>query len=175
VGAGLFGPVGAAVLAGLEAGWDGPSGDGGDPVLVGLASAWLLVTLAGVTVMTGAAWKATGFALVLADGAVAAGPTLAFQLPFPSPGHARPGTGQAEADPGLGDDLDQAGAAAGLMLGHPVVQVLGPVLDLPTVPGSCLGQSGLGCPWSARLSASLGSPVTITDETSRFAKGCQPT
>lgn len=28
--------------------------------------------------------------------------------------------------PGLGDDLNQAGAAAGQVLGHPVVQVLGP-------------------------------------------------
>jgi hypothetical protein len=26
----------------------------------------------------------------------------------------------------LGDDLDEAGAAAGLVLGHPVVKVLGP-------------------------------------------------
>ena len=66
-----------------------------------------------------------GLALVLADRAVAAGPTLAFQLPLPGPGDARPGSGQPEADPGLGDDFDEAGAAAGLMLGHPVVQVLG--------------------------------------------------
>jgi hypothetical protein len=29
----------------------------------------------------------------------------------------------------LGDDLDEAGAPAGQMLGHPVVQVLGPVLE----------------------------------------------
>jgi hypothetical protein len=36
VGAGLFGPVGAALLAGLDAGLDGAAGDGGDPVLGGL-------------------------------------------------------------------------------------------------------------------------------------------
>jgi hypothetical protein len=52
---------------------------------------------------------------------VAAGPTLAFQLPFPSPGHARPGPGQPKADAGLGDDFDQAGTAAGQVLGYPVV------------------------------------------------------
>jgi hypothetical protein len=33
MGAGLLGPLGAALLAGLEAGLDGPAGDGGDPVL----------------------------------------------------------------------------------------------------------------------------------------------
>jgi hypothetical protein len=55
-----------------------------------------------------------------------AGPTLAFQLPLPGPSDARPGAGQAEADASLGDDLDQAGATAGEMLGHPVIQVLGP-------------------------------------------------
>jgi hypothetical protein len=32
-GAGLFGPMDAALLAGLDAGLDGPSGDGGGPVL----------------------------------------------------------------------------------------------------------------------------------------------
>jgi hypothetical protein len=36
MGAGLLGPLGAALLAGLEAGLDGPAGDGGDPVLGGL-------------------------------------------------------------------------------------------------------------------------------------------
>jgi hypothetical protein len=51
---------------------------------------------------------------------------LALELPLAGSGDARPGAGQAEADAGLGDDLDEAGAAAGQMLGHPVVQVLGP-------------------------------------------------
>jgi hypothetical protein len=57
---------------------------------------------------------------------VAAGPSLAFELPLSSPGHVGPSSCQPEADPGLGDDLDEAGAPAGQMLGHPVVQVLGP-------------------------------------------------
>jgi hypothetical protein len=57
---------------------------------------------------------------------VAAGPTPALQLPFPGPGHAWPGAGEAKVDAGLGDDLDEAGPAAGLVLGHPALQVLGP-------------------------------------------------
>jgi hypothetical protein len=57
---------------------------------------------------------------------MAAGPTLELQLPLPSPSDTRPGAGEAEADAGLGDDLDEAGTAAGQVLGHPVVQVLGP-------------------------------------------------
>jgi hypothetical protein len=51
---------------------------------------------------------------------------LAFELPLPSPGHTRPGAGQPEADAGLGNDLDQAGAPAGQMLCHSVVEILGP-------------------------------------------------
>jgi hypothetical protein len=88
-----------------------------------------LVTLACVPIATWAAGEAAGFAVVLTDRAVAAGPTLPFQLPLPSPSHPGPGPGQPEADAGLGDDLDQAGTAAGLMLGHPMVQVLSPVLE----------------------------------------------
>jgi hypothetical protein len=70
--------------------------------------------------------QTTRIAVLLADRAVAAGPTLAFQLPLPGPGHARPGAGETKADAGLGDDLDEAGSPAGQMFGHPVVQVLGP-------------------------------------------------
>jgi hypothetical protein len=58
--------------------------------------------------------------------AVAAGPILAPQLPLPGPGDTRPGPGEAKADAGSGDDLDEPGTAAGQVLGHPVVQVLGP-------------------------------------------------
>src|SRR6266511_619995 len=60
--------------------------------------------------------------LVEADGAAAAGAALLLELPLAGAGDARPGAGQVEADPGLGDDLDQAGAAAGGVLAQGLQQ-----------------------------------------------------
>jgi hypothetical protein len=67
--------------------------------------------------------------LVEADGAAAAGTALLLELPLPGSGDARPDSGQAEGDPGLGDHLDQPGAAALLVLGLAAVEVLGEVLE----------------------------------------------
>jgi hypothetical protein len=193
VGAGLFSPLGATLLASLDAGLEGPAGDGGDPMLGRLGvlvpggasdpgtEQLNLFTATGPTPLFGLrrprrpgeagvqfeerldairarapgghgggplVWRllvGTGppipptrlvagrpprqtacLAVLLADRAVAASPTLTLQLPLPSPGHARPGAGQAKANPGLGDDLDQAGPATSQMLCHPVIKVLGP-------------------------------------------------
>jgi hypothetical protein len=65
---------------------------------------------------------AGGGGLAQADGAAAAGAALVLELAFPRPGDAGPGAGQPESDAGLGDDLDQAGAAAGGVLAQPVEQ-----------------------------------------------------
>ena len=195
-GAALFGPVGGALLAGLDAGLDGSAGDGGDAVLGGLgvlvvggggdagaeqldlftaagpppllgrrcsggsgevrvelqerlhpiwlgAAGWdrakpsagrpatAGLGMAGALVGMGAAGDAAGFAVFLADWAVTTGPALPLELPLPSAGDAGPGAGQAQADAGLGDDLDQPSTPASQVLGQAVVQVLGPVLDLP--------------------------------------------
>jgi hypothetical protein len=77
----------------------------------------------------GAAGKAAGLAVFLADRAVAAGAALALELAFAGAGDAGPGAGQPEADAGLGDDLQQPGRPATKMLGQPVIQVLRPVLE----------------------------------------------
>jgi hypothetical protein len=76
-----------------------------------------------------AAPVAGGGMLVEADGAAAAGTALLLELPLPGSGDARPDSGQAEGDPGLGDHLDQPGAAALLVLGLAAVEVLGEVLE----------------------------------------------
>jgi hypothetical protein len=47
---------------------------------------------------------------------------LVLELAFLRPGDAGPQPGDAEADGGLGDDLDKAGAAAVLVLAQPVQQ-----------------------------------------------------
>src|SRR5206468_4006159 len=65
---------------------------------------------------------AGGGGLAQADRAAAAGAALALELAFPGAGDAGPGAGQAEGDAGLGDDLDQPGAAAGGVLAQPLQQ-----------------------------------------------------
>jgi hypothetical protein len=80
----------------------------------------------GLLVVGRPAGDAAGLAVVLADRTEPAGATLAFQLAFAGPGDAGPGAGQPKADPGLGNDLDEAGPPAGQMLCHPMIQVLGP-------------------------------------------------
>jgi len=179
-GPGLFGPGGGALLAGLQAGLDGPAGDGGNPVLGrlmvlvpggagdpgaeeldlfaaagpaplfglrrprgpgepgiqleerldsvgagaagrdrGRPSSQSLRNLlswtwwAGLLVAGWPARNAAGLAVVLADRAVAAGPTLAFQLPLPSPSHPRPGASQPEVDAGRGGARGQGATAGG--------------------------------------------------------------
>src|SRR6266511_3248519 len=96
----------------------------------GLVGAWhpgrradaALPTAAG-----GAAKLAAGRALLLADGAVAAGATAVLQRPLIALGGARPHPGQPEPDPGLGDHLQQPGGAtvAAGLLRHTIIEVVG--------------------------------------------------
>jgi hypothetical protein len=66
-------------------------------------------------------WTVAAAACGAADRAQRGGAALAFELAFPVAA-ALPGAGEGEADPGGGDDLQEAGAAAGAMLGQPCVQ-----------------------------------------------------
>jgi hypothetical protein len=102
--------------------------------------------------------QAAGLAVGLADGAVAAGATLALKLAFAGAGDAGPGASQAEADAGLGNDLDQPRCAATQMLSQPAVQVLGPVLDLPRVRWGM--EAVLSCAVAAQVACSMGSSAS---------------
>jgi hypothetical protein len=74
----------------------------------------------------GAAELAAGLTLLLADRTVAAGAAAVLQRPLIALGGARPGAGQPEADPGLGDDLQQPGGAAVAagLLGDTIIEVV---------------------------------------------------
>src|SRR6266545_6835315 len=82
-----------------------------------------------IAVAVAAGWAAelaACLALVLADRAVAAGPTAVLQRPLARPGGAGPDPREPEADPGLGDNLHQPGARAALMCRQAPVEVIGP-------------------------------------------------
>ena len=68
-----------------------------------------------------------------ADRAPPRGAALALQLPFAFTG-ALPRSGERPVDPGLGDHLQESGAASCLVLGQPALQVGGPAGVVACVP-----------------------------------------
>src|SRR6266511_2530793 len=109
----------ADLLGAHPTGWRRPAGlVAGGSRLVGAWHPGRRADAALPTTPECAAELATGCAFVLADGAVAAGAAAVLQRPLIALGGARPGAGQPEPDPGLGDDLHQPGGAtvaAGLL------------------------------------------------------------